>query len=78
MANNLNKQSGYAGLIAILIVVVIIVFIMIKEYQQVGIIQPEVNPSNNVASSTVYVSPIDQAKNVKAMVEQRYRDLPVQ
>lgn len=73
---NKTYSGGYIGLLAILITVAIIAYIMIKQYESYGMIQPEISAKPLGSDNTTdIVSPIQRAKDVKSMVEGRNVEL---
>lgn len=71
-----NYNGGYVGLIALLIVVAIMAFLMLKEYESVGLVPLEGSSATTTGSSSpAAVSPIQQAKNVKNLIETQDRGL---
>ncbi|HEY4478710.1 MAG TPA: hypothetical protein VI775_02610 [Candidatus Paceibacterota bacterium] len=75
-----NHNRGYIGLIVILVVVTITVFVMMKQYQSLGIIKSEESSVNNESISgsgntTVPLTPIESAQNAKNLIENRDRNM---
>ena len=69
-----NKDRGCAGLIAILIVVAIIAYLMVRQYEQYGLV-PSGTGTTTSAENTEpeSLTPIEQAKNAKALLESQDR-----
>jgi hypothetical protein len=67
---NRNLNGGYIGLLAILIVSVLIVYLMMKQFEGFGMLQPDTNQTFTESSNAI-VTPIEQAQDVKKMVEGR-------
>jgi hypothetical protein len=69
----INSNQGYIGLIMLLVTVAIIAFLMISQYQTLGI-APIQNKSSNTSTSPAgsdqnNISPIDRAKNANSLLE---------
>ncbi len=67
-------NGGYVGLVVILVTVLIITFLIIKQYERVGVIK-----SNNYAPDIYYDNsginrtPIESAQNAKDVLEKKDR-----
>ena len=73
MKKDTNHEQGYIGIIALMITVAIIAFLMISQYQTLGIV-PVQNKSSNTSTSPTgsdqnNISPIDRAKNANGLLE---------
>jgi len=78
MKNRQNLNCGYIGLIALLIAVLIMVFLMLQEYQSFGLGQLKNATTTNDNGSGVTsdtMTPIEQAQNVKKIIETHNKDL---
>lgn len=69
----IHHNHGYIGLIMLMVTIAIIAFLMMSQYQTLGIV-PTQNKSNNTSVSTTgsdpnNISPIDRAKNANNLLE---------
>jgi hypothetical protein len=69
----INHNQGYIGLIMLMVTIAIIAFLMVSQYQTLGI-APVQNKSSDTSVSTTgsdpnSISPIDRAKNANSLLE---------
>mgnify|MGYP001565393370 FL=1 len=79
MINNSNYNRGYIGLIALMIVVAIMAFIMIKQYENLGLAQSKEESANGLinvsGTDSGSATPIERAQNAKNTLETRDRSM---
>ena len=69
MKKRQNLKRGYIGLIALLIAVLIMVFMVLQEYQSFGLGQLKTGATSGT------MTPIQQAQNVKKIIETHDKNL---
>jgi hypothetical protein len=70
-----KHNGGYVGLVAILVTVFIITFLIIKQYERVGIIKDKnYTPDIYYDGAGVNRTPIESAQNAKDILENKSRE----
>jgi hypothetical protein len=69
-----KHNGGYVGLVALLVTVLLITFLIIKQYERVGVIKDKnYAPDIYYDNSGVNRTPIESAQNAKDVLEKKDR-----
>ena len=79
MTNHKKYIRGYIGLLVLLIGVAIVAYLMMSQYESLGLVPPTdtTSSSGNTASETTSetTNPLERAQNAKNMLEARDRGI---